>query len=209
MDDCCVNKSSQLEALRRRQTVTLQIVLVINAAMFAVEFLAGLSAGSVALVSDSLDMLGDSLVYGFSVYAVAESQRTKAQSAMVKGLIMGVFALLAFGQAIYKLVTPNVPAFEVIGGVGLLALLANGICFSLLWRHRVEDINMSSVWLCSRNDLIANSAVLLAAAGVWLTHSAWPDILVGLAIATLFARSACTVLAGSARELLLDLNKYT
>jgi Co/Zn/Cd efflux system component len=83
----------------------------------------------------------------------------------------------------------------------LLALVANGVCFALLWRHRADDINMSSVWLCSRNDLIANSAVILAAVGVWLTHTAWPDIVVGLAIAALFAKSAFTVLAGSAYEL--------
>jgi cation diffusion facilitator family transporter len=201
MNDCCTNKSCELEALRQRQGSTLKVVLIINAAMFVVEFLAGLSAGSVSLVSDSLDMLGDALVYAFSLYAVALGQRTKALSALFKGVIMAAFALVAFGQAIYRLIAPHVPAFEAIGGIGLLALVANGVCFALLWRHRADDINMSSVWLCSRNDLIANSAVILAAVGVWLTHTAWPDIVVGLAIAALFAKSAFTVLAGSAYEL--------
>jgi cation diffusion facilitator family transporter len=201
MSDCCADKACELEVLRRRQASTLKAVLAINAVMFVVEFLAGMAAGSVSLVSDSLDMLGDSLVYAFSLYAIAEDRRVKALSALVKGLIMAVFALVAIGQAIYKLIVPEVPAFEAIGGVGLLALAANAICFSLLWRHRADDINMSSVWLCSRNDLIANAAVILAAAGVWLTHAAWPDIAVGIAIAILFARSAFTVLAGSTREL--------
>ena len=85
--------------------------------------------------------------------------------------------------------------------MGLLGFAANGICFFLLWRHRSDDINMSSVWLCSRNDLIANVSVLFAAAGVWLTHSGWPDILVGLALAALFVRSALFVLRGAITEL--------
>lgn len=201
MTDCCSDKTSQLETLRRRQASSLRIVLILNAAMFVVEFVAGLAAGSASLVSDSLDMLGDALVYTFSLYAVAESQRTKALSALFKGLLMAAFALIAFGQAVYKLIVPHVPSFEIIGGIGLLALATNGICFALLWRHRADDINMSSVWLCSRNDLIANAAVVVAAVGVWLTHSAWPDIVVGLAIAVLFAKSALTVLGGSVREL--------
>lgn len=201
MSDCCSGKACEIEALRHRQASVLKLVLGINAAMFLVEFFAGLAAGSVSLVSDSLDMLGDALVYAFSLYAVARSARTKAYSALFKGGIMAVFALAALGQVIHKLAVPRVPSFEVIGVVGFAALAANGICFALLSRHRADDVNMSSVWLCSRNDLIANSAVIAAAAGVWLTGSAWPDIIVGVGIAVLFARSAVTVLAGSVREL--------
>jgi Co/Zn/Cd efflux system component len=88
-----------------------------------------------------------------------------------------------------------------MGAMGVLALLANGVCFALLWRHRADDINMSSVWLCSRNDLIANVSVVAAAGGVLLTRSGWPDMVVGIAIAALFARSAITVLSESGREL--------
>ena len=201
MSDCCSNKSCQLEAMRQRQAAMLKAVLAINAAMFVVELLSGLAAGSVSLVSDSLDMLGDALVYAFSLYAVARSARTKALSALFKGVVMAAFALLALGQLIHKLAVPQVPAFGVIGGVGLLALVANGVCFAMLWRHRADDINMSSVWLCSRNDLIANLGVIAAAAGVWLTGTRWPDLVVGAAIAVLFAKSAVTVLAGARREL--------
>jgi cation diffusion facilitator family transporter len=201
MSDCCSDKACELEALRRRQASTLKIVLGINAAMFAVEFWAGLVSGSVSLLADSLDMLGDTLVYGFSLYAVAESQRTKAFSALLKGIIMAAFGLFALGQAIHKLALPYVPAFEAIGVIGFAALVANSICFALLWRHRADDINMSSVWLCSRNDIIANASVIAAAAGVWVTGRGWPDILVGTAIAILFVKSAFTVLAGSTREL--------
>lgn len=201
MSSCCSDKACELEVLRRRQASTLKIALVINATMFVVEFLAGVVSGSVSLLADSLDMLGDALVYGFSLYAVAESQRTKAYSALFKGIIMAVFGFFAFGQVIYKLAVPQVPSFEVIGVIGLIALIANGICFTLLWRHRADDINMSSVWLCSRNDILSNVAVIVAAVGVWLAGSAWPDIIVGVAIAALFLRSAITVLSESTREL--------
>lgn len=201
MSDCCSNKSCQLEAMRQRQAGMLKAVLVVNAAMFVVELASGLAAGSVSLVSDSLDMLGDALVYAFSLYAVARGTRTKALSALFKGGVMAAFALLALGQLIHRLVVPQVPAFGVIGGIGVLALMANGACFAMLWRHRADDINMSSVWLCSRNDLIANLGVIAAAAGVWLTGARWPDLLVGAAISALFAKSAVTVLAGARREL--------
>ncbi|MBI2286097.1 MAG: cation transporter [Nitrosomonadales bacterium] len=201
MADCCNDKACELDALRGRQSSTLKWVLVINAVMFVVELTAGLMSGSLSLLADSLDMLGDALVYGFSLYVVARGARMKARAALFKGIIMALFALFVLGQAIYRILFPHVPVFEVIGAIGLLALAANGICFFLLWRHRSDDINMSSVWLCSRNDLIANVSVLFAAAGVWLTHSGWPDILVGLALAALFVRSALFVLRGAIREL--------
>ncbi|MDN5923696.1 MAG: cation transporter [Xanthomonadales bacterium] len=187
--------------MRRRQAATLKIVLGVIAVMFVLEFCAGYFSGSVSLVADSLDMLGDAMVYGFSLYAVAESQRTKALSAFFKGIIMLAFGLFVLGQVVYKLAVPQVPDFAAIGVVGLLALAANGFCFAQLWQHRSDDINMSSVWLCSRNDIIANIAVIAAAGGVWLTSATWPDLVVGVAIAALFLKSAFSVVSGSAREL--------
>lgn len=197
MAGCCNDKACEIEALRTRQSATLKIVLGINAVMFLVEITAGLISGSVSLVADSLDMLGDALVYGFSIYVVARGERMKAKAALLKGGIMAAFGLFVLGQAIYRIAFPQVPVFEAIGAIGLLALAANSLCFFLLWRHRVDDINMSSVWLCSRNDIIANVSVLFAAVGVWFTHSGWPDILVGLALAVLFLRSALFVLRGA------------
>jgi Co/Zn/Cd efflux system component len=201
MTDCCSDKACEIGALRDRQSSTLKIVLGINAVMFIVELTAGLISGSVSLLADSLDMLGDALVYGFSIYVVARGARMKAIAALFKGGIMAVFGLFVLGQAVYRIVFPQVPVFEAIGAIGLLALAANSICFVLLWRHRADDINMSSVWLCSRNDIVANVSVLFAAAGVWLTDSGWPDILVGLALAALFLRSALFVLRGVITEL--------
>ncbi len=204
MTDCCNDKACEIVALRTKQTSTLQVVLGINAAMFGVELAAGIAAGSVSLVADSLDMFGDALVYGFSIYAVAHGAREKAQSALLKGGIMAAFGFMVLAQAGYRVVHPETPVVELIGGVGLMALVANGLCLALLWRHRSDDINMSSVWLCSRNDIIANVSVLCAAAGVWMLGSAWPDIVVGTALAMLFFRSATSVVRDAIRQLRLN-----
>ena len=201
MADCCNGKACEIEALRDRQRSVLKIVLGINAAMFFVELTAGLLADSVSLIADSLDMLGDALVYGFSIFVVARGSRMKAKAALLKGGIMAAFGLFVFAQAMYKIMVPHLPVFETIGVIGLLALAANSLCLLLLWRHRTDDINMSSVWLCSRNDIIANVSVLCVAVVVWLTNSGWPDILVGLGLAALFLRSAVFVLRGAMMEL--------
>ncbi|MGR9106052.1 MAG: cation diffusion facilitator family transporter [Gammaproteobacteria bacterium] len=190
MSDCCHEAACEIEKLRERQRSTLQVVLAINGVMFVVEAVAGLLAGSTALLADSLDMLGDTLVYGFSLVVVARNDEWKAISALIKGAIMAVFGVSVLAQAAYKFLHPELPQFETIGSVGLLVLFANSACFILLRRHRTEDVNMRSVWLCSRNDIIANVSVLFAAFGVWSLKSQWPDVLVGLGIAVLFLRSA-------------------
>ena len=192
---------SEQREFHERQSATLKTVLLINTVMFGVEFVAGLTAGSVSLVADSLDMLSDALAYGFSLYVVRRGARMKALSALLKGGIMALFGLLVLGQVIYKIATPSTPLFETIGIIGFLALAANGLCALLLAKHRGEDINMRSVWLCSRNDIIANVSVLGAALLVWLTDSAWPDILIGLALSVLFLRSALEVLREASSEL--------
>lgn len=201
MSDCCNNKGCELEALRGRQGSVLKIVLAINAVMFLAEGTAGLLAHSTALLADSLDMLGDALVYGFSLYVLSMGDRWQAVSALFKGGIMAAFGVFVLGSALYKIFFPVLPVAEAIGIVGVIALAANSICLALLWRHRSDDINMSSVWLCSRNDIIANTSVLLAGAGVWLTGSGWPDIIIGLSISALFLRSATHVLSRAIGQL--------
>jgi cation diffusion facilitator family transporter len=204
MDDCCIDKASAVERLRERQATTLRLVLVANAMMFVVELVSGLLAGSVALLADSLDMLGDALVYGFSLYVVARGPVWKVRAAVAKAAVMGLFGAFVLGQLVYKLAYPQLPTVETMGVVGVLALAVNGACFALLWRHRAEDINMRSVWLCSRNDLIANVAVLLAAWAVWFTLSPWPDIAVGALICAVFLRSAFLVAREARAELRLN-----
>lgn len=194
MSSCCENKSCELDALRITQSRTLKWVLAINLGMFFIEYSAGILAHSTALLADSLDMLGDAFVYGFSLYVINRSQKWLAVSALFKGLIMLAFGLYVLAEAGYKIVNPVLPSAELIGSIGVLALAANVLCLKLLWAHKSDDINMRSVWLCSRNDVIANSGVLVAAVAVWLLQSRWPDIIIGLIIAALFLRSAWSVL---------------
>lgn len=201
MSDCCNDKACEITALQQGQSSTLKIVLLINALMFVVEMTAGIMAHSSALLADSLDMLGDALVYGFSLYVVTLGVKWKARSALLKGSIMLLFGLFVLGHTIYKIVVPQLPTHELMGLIGTLALLANGACLALLWRHRTDDINMRSVWLCSRNDIISNSSVLIAAAAVWALQSPWPDIIVGLGIAWLFLRSSAHILLDARRVL--------
>jgi Co/Zn/Cd efflux system component len=195
MESCCTDKASALAQLRDGQASTLRFVLAVNAAMFVAELVAGLLAGSVALVADSLDMLTDALVYGFSLYVIDRGSVWKARAALLKAGVMGFFGAVVLAQLIYKLVVPAVPGFETMGVVGGLALAANSACFAVLWRHRADDLNMRSVWLCSRNDLVANGSVLIAAWGVMTFESAWPDIIAGALVCALFLRSAWAVRA--------------
>lgn len=201
MDACCEQKADELTALRDEHKKVLTIVLVINAVLFVVEAAAGLLANSTALLADSLDMLGDSLVYGFSLYVLWRNAAWKASAAALKGVIMALFGMAVLIQAVYQRIAGLIPPAETMGIVGLLVLLGNGLCFFLLYRHRSDDLNLRSTWLCSRNDIIANLSVLVAAIGVKVFDASWPDILVGAAIAVLFLRSAFTVLRESCGEL--------
>jgi Co/Zn/Cd efflux system component len=201
MASCCNDKSCALDQLHARQGATLKAVLALNAIMFAVELVAGLKASSVSLLADSLDMLGDALVYAFSLWVIGRGLRWKARAAAAKAGVMAAFGLFVLAEIVYKLLVPQTPVYETMGAVGLLALAVNAGCFAMLWRHRAEDINMRSVWLCSRNDLFANTAVLLAALAVWRTASPWPDLIVGMLICALFLHSAWEVAIEARREL--------
>lgn len=201
MADCCENSACAIEALVKRQSTTLKIVLLINAVMFLVELAAGLLANSTSLLSDSLDNLGDALTYGLSLYAVARGTRSKARVAMFKGTLILLAGLFVLGQVGYRLANPVVPTYETMGLISVLALMANGTCLWLLWKHREEDVNMSSVWECSRNDIASNLSVFVAAAGVWATGSGWPDVVIALALAVLFLRSALKVFKNALAEL--------
>lgn len=197
MAHCCEDKSCDIAALRSNHRRVLWIVLVINAAMFFVEGWAGLLAHSTSLLADALDMLGDALVYGFSLFVLSRSARWQAGASVAKGAFMLAFGLGVLGEATYKVIYPILPSVETMGLIGAVALAANLVCFFLLYRHRSDNLNLRSTWLCSRNDLIANVGVLLAAAGSYLLTSRWPDIVVGVLIACLFLSSAIGVLKQS------------
>lgn len=197
MSGCCEDEGCGLESLRVRQSGTLKAVLWINAVMFVAVSAAGLYASSSALLADALDNFGDSVTYALSLYAVGRGERAKGAVSLFKGVLILAAALFVIGQIGYRLAHPGVPLFEAMAGMAVLGLAANGACLALLWKHRAEDVNMASVWECSRNDIAANVAVLLAAGGVYLAGAGWPDLVVGALLAALFLRSAARVLRAS------------
>lgn len=203
MDNCCHDKSSELEELQEKQSKTLWIVLAINGVMFCLEMIIGLLAGSVALQADSLDMLSDALVYGFSLYAIGKSIRWRVGSALLKGCIMAIFGVGVLLQSGYKFFVGGIPESSYMFFMSIIALAANASCLFFLSRHKTDDINMRSTWLCSRNDIIANASVFLAAALVAITHSKLPDLVVGLLITVIFLKSAISILRDSVKELRL------
>jgi Co/Zn/Cd efflux system component len=200
MSGCC-NQDCSLDWRHERQRGTLQIVLGINAVMFCVIVVAAFYGKSSALLADSLDNLGDALTYGLSLYAVSRGAAVKAKVALFKGGLIFIAAFVVVAQIVYRLVVPSVPIFEVMGIFSLLGLAANSICLFLLWRHRQEDVNMSSVWECSRNDIASNLSVFMAAGAVWFTGSGWPDIIIALGLAWLLMRSAFRVITSAKAEL--------
>lgn len=200
MSDCC-NDSCAVDALRVRQQGTLRIVLGVNAVMFLAIAVAALYGKSTALLADSLDNLGDALTYGLSLYAVFKGAAVKAKVALFKGGLILLAACAVIAQIAYRIFVPSVPVFEVMGAFSLLGLAANSLCLFLLWRHRQEDINMSSVWECSRNDIASNLSVFVAAGAVWLTGSGWPDIAVALCLVWLLLRSAIRIIKSALVEL--------
>lgn len=202
MADCC-NNEEELAQLRHSQSGTLKLVLAINAAMFLVVLGGGLFASSAALISDSLDNFGDALTYGLSLYAVYQGATAKARVALFKAGLILLAAIVVFAQVVYRLAVPTVPAFELMGGISLLALAANSVCLFVLTRHKTEDVNMSSVWECSRNDIAANLSVFIAAGAVWATQSAWPDLLVATGLIVMFLRSAYRVFRDANQQLRL------
>lgn len=193
-DNCCSNKENDLKSLAAKQATVLWIVLLINAVMFFAEFLFGWLSDSTALIGDSLDMLGDALAYGSSIYVVNRSLSSKIAASRFKAYLMILLGLLVFGRAIFRFIFQVVPEVEMMAIIGVIALIANLICLGLLTRHRNDDINFTSVWVCSRNDIIANVGVLLAALFVFYFNSSWPDIVIGFVITTLFLRSAFGIL---------------
>ena len=183
------------------QGKVLRLVMWINYSMFALEFLAGYFARSTALMADSLDLLGDAAIYGISWYALTRGALWQARAGMFKGLVMALFGFFVMGQAAYRGVAGTVPFSLTVTSIGLLAFTANAVCMALLYRHRDTNINMRSTWLCSRNDIFANLGVVVASLLVLATGSGAPDVIVGLAIAALYLKTAYDVVSEAQFEL--------
>ncbi|MBK0328078.1 cation transporter [Rhodobacteraceae bacterium F11138] len=196
-DDLC----SSSAAATGRYRLVLWIVLAINAVMFLAEITAGLAAGSAALQADALDFFADAANYGISLFVLGLSIRWRARAALVKGVSMGVFGLWVIGSVIWHALHGTVPGWGTMGVIGAVALAANAACLVLLYAWRDGDANMRSVWICSRNDVIANLAVLAAALGVFGTGTGWPDIMVAAVMAVLAIQGSAIVVRQAIAEL--------
>jgi Co/Zn/Cd efflux system component len=194
-DHCCSPPPLKLDPQRGNVAYrkALWAVLTINAAMFLVEIGAGLAAGSASLQADALDFLGDAANYAISLFVVGMALRYRASAALIKGLTMGAFGLWIIGTVIWHALHGTLPSVTAMGAVGITALIANGVSFGLLWAHRQGDENMRSAWICTRNDVLGNIAVLLAALGVFGTGTGWPDIAVAAVMAALALQGSATV----------------
>ena len=181
-NDHCSSDNRQPDARYRR---VLWVALVLNGGMFLTEIVAGLAAGSAALQADAVDFLSDAANYGISLSVLGLALVWRARAALVKGVSMGLLGLWVAGNTLWYAITGTLPQAEIMGVVGVLALLVNGGVAFLLYRYRGGDSNMRSVWICSRNDALGNVAVMLAALGVFGTGTGWPDIIVASVMAAL------------------------
>jgi len=194
-DDCRPENASP--AFKR----VLWTVLAVNAAMFAVEIGAGIAAGSASLQADALDFLGDAANYAISLLVVGMALRYRAGAALAKGATMGLFGLWVLGVTAWHAWHGTMPLAGTMGVVGAAALIANGVSFALLWAYRSGDANMRSAWICTRNDVLGNLAVLLAAFGVFGTGTGWPDLVVATIMAALALQGSWVVVRQAMFEL--------
>jgi len=178
----------------------LWLVIVLNASMFFIEMSAGHLAQSQALQADALDFLGDALTYGISLAVIGASIRVRTNAALIKGVSLLLMGLWVLSSTVYRVFYVGVPEAQIMGVVGLLALVTNLASVLLLVRYKDGDANVRSVWLCSRNDAIGNIAVMIAAVGVWFTSTGWPDLIVAAIMAGLFLSSSFQIVRQALSE---------
>lgn len=183
-----------------RVRAVLWAALIINAFMFAVEIVGGLSSGSMSLWADSLDFAGDAANYAISLAVLSMGAGWRSGAALLKGVSMSIFGVFVLARTGWVAVQGTAPEPLTMGVIGLAALVANIVVALMLYSFREGDANMRSVWLCSRNDAIGNVAVMAAAAGVVGSGSGWPDIAVAVIMASLALSSGVSVLRQAARE---------
>jgi Co/Zn/Cd efflux system component len=206
MNDSCCQSQIDAGALEERQRRVLVLVLVINAATFLMMITAAGFSGSSSLLSGALDNFGDAVTYALSLAVISATCAAKARVALFKGLLIFGAALAVAVQIAWRISHVETPVFETMGIAALLNLGANLLCLRLLYPYRNGDVNMTSVWECSRNDVMEGVAVIAATLAVWVFGSGWPDILIAIALLVLFLRSASRVLRSAWRELYPELS---
>lgn len=202
MSDCC-NCEVDTRALAARQRRVLLAVLIINIVTFVMMVTASYLSGSSALLSGTLDNFGDAVTYALSFAVVGASVQAKARVAFFKGLMILAAAAVVALQIVWRLTHLEVPIVETMGIAAVLNLAANGVCLYLLTPFKTGDVNMSSAWECSRNDVFEGGAVIVTTVAVALLGSAWPDIIVATALLAMFLRSGMRVLGTTLSTLTL------
>lgn len=188
-------------ATDRQYRRILWFALLTNFGMFITEIVAGAVGQSLSLTADAMDFFSDSVNYAITLAVLGLSLNSRASAALFKGICMGLVGLYVLYTSISHIINGVLPQAHIMGIVGFLALLTNVVVALLLFRHRAGDANRQSIWICSRNDAIANIAVIAAGGGVWFSQSGWPDVCVGLGIAALGLWGANTIIRKSLAEL--------
>ena len=199
-EDCCDNDLLLTPRQHKKIRNILLMVFVINFGMFFLEIGSGFIARSSTLIADSLDMLADAFVYGLSLYVLKENHIIKSRASLVKGILMFLLGAYVVVEGVYKILYPIVPAGETISLIGVIALIANLICFALLWKHKNDDLNLKSAWICSRNDVATNIVVIIAGFMVVFFQSMWPDVIVGLGMAFIVLNSSAQIIKESLHQ---------
>lgn len=200
--DCCDHNAESLDLRHSAQRKALLIALFLNLAMFFVEGIAGIINHSTGLLADSVDMLGDTGIYAVTILGIHRSARWQANASLSKGVVMALLAFGVFFEASHKLLFSHaIPTASVMGIVSVIALAVNVTCAWLLLKFRSDNLNMKSVWLCSRNDMLANIGVIVGGLFVALTNSALPDAIIGMAIASIELKSAASIISASRHQL--------
>ena len=193
-EDCCDKDLLLTPQQHKKIRNILLMVFVINLGMFFLEVGSGFIARSSTLIADSLDMLADAFVYCLSLYVLKENHIIKARASLVKGILMFLLGAYVVVEGVYKILYPILPTGQTISLIGVIALIANLACFALLWKHKNDDLNMKSAWICSRNDVATNVVVIIAGFLVLYFQSMWPDIIVGLGMALIVLNSSVQII---------------
>ncbi|HEX2539732.1 MAG TPA: cation transporter [Caldimonas sp.] len=201
-DSCCAPPAPSVDPRYRR---ILWIALALNVAMFAIEVAGSLRSGSVSLLADAIDFIGDAANYALSLAVLSMAIAWRARASLVKAVSMAAFGVFVLGRALWTLADGGVPEPLTMGAIAVLAFAVNVFVALLLYRYRTGDSNMRSVWICSRNDALGNVAVAAAAVGVFGTGRAWPDLVVASAMAALALSGAWSVMRQARRELAVPL----